>query len=636
MPGEMQIHQDEILRFIARNGNQAEIRRARILLLYEKELPTRSIAEEVGLSPSRVRYWLREFRSKGLSIFPAELIEAGVENVKATPESELSSESSIAEVDADIPLPSEGVLPEILVTDLCDLHKVDMAHARFVAEITLTLFDITESIHQLPSNRRSLAEIAATLHNIGLTTDPDDHDNAGRDILLENNLIGFDDTDRRILAFSTALHRKKHKPKRTEREISRTKLPALVQRDAETITALVRIADGLDYSGDQSTKLISYHLDPGEIILGIEGPSANENASRALHKSDMWKNTFQIPFEFEVDGKRISRLEPTTKPTEHGTRIKKLKSPGITPDDPMSEAGRKTLRFHFYRMLDNEPGTRLGEDIEALHDMRVATRRMRSAIPIFAPYFDKRVVRKFNKGLRRTGRALGRVRDLDVFMEKAQAYIDIGESLEPGGLDPLITDWKEERKDARKVMLEYLESNRYKQFVQDFAEFLETEGAGVREQSDVRPSAHIVFQAVPLLIYQRDSVVRGYTHIIQDAPLDTLHSLRIDIKRFRYALEFFREVLGEGTKSVITHAVTLQDHLGDLNDADVACQILIEFLDQWRERDRRDRVNISGITHYLVTKQNELRQLVDSFPSAWDEFNSPEVRRQLAGAVSIL
>ncbi len=49
----------------------------------------------------------------------------------------------------------------------------------------------------------------------------------------------------------------------------------------------------------------------------------------------------------------------------------------------MSEAGRKTFRFHFRRMVYNEPGTRLGEDIEAMHDMRVATRRMRAAFRVF-------------------------------------------------------------------------------------------------------------------------------------------------------------------------------------------------------------------------------------------------------------
>ncbi len=87
----------------------------------------------------------------------------------------------------------------------------------------------------------------------------------------------------------------------------------------------------------------------------------------------------------------------------------------------MSEAGRKTFRFHFRRMLYNEPGTRLGQDPEALHDMRVATRRMRAAFRVFGSYYDESVA-PYEKGLKQTGGMLGTVRDLDVFRQKILDY----------------------------------------------------------------------------------------------------------------------------------------------------------------------------------------------------------------------
>ena len=94
----------------------------------------------------------------------------------------------------------------------------------------------------------------------------------------------------------------------------------------------------------------------------------------------------------------------------------------MLPDEAMSEAGRKAMYTHFLKMLANEAGTRLGEDIEALHDMRVSTRRMRAAYRIFADYYDPKIFAPFNKGLRRTGAMLGAVRDLDVLLEKAEAW----------------------------------------------------------------------------------------------------------------------------------------------------------------------------------------------------------------------
>jgi CHAD domain-containing protein len=302
----------------------------------------------------------------------------------------------------------------------------------------------------------------------------------------------------------------------------------------------------------------------------------------------------------------------------------------------MSEAGRKVLLFHFERMLEHEPGTRLGEDIEELHDMRVATRRMRSAFRVFSPYFDPDALRPFLKGLKRTGGALGSVRDLDVFMEKAQRYLDGLPEEERSGLDPLLANWRGEREAARAQMLNYLDSKKYQRFVRDFGQFLLTEGAGALSVPADKPLPHRVCHVVPTLIYNRYKIVRGYETVIEDAPIETLHALRIDCKRLRYSLEFFQEVLGPEAKDVIKEAVIIQDHLGNLHDADVACGLLVSFLDGWARAEQRERINVSGVAGYLVAKQKELRELIESFPEAWRHFNRPEVRRKLALAVSVL
>jgi CHAD domain-containing protein len=104
----------------------------------------------------------------------------------------------------------------------------------------------------------------------------------------------------------------------------------------------------------------------------------------------------------------------------------------------------------------------------------------------------------------------------------------------------------------------------------------------------------------------------------------------------RYSLEFFREVLGPEAEEVIGEVVIMQDHLGDLHDADVACSLLVGFLEGWVRAAQRERINVSGVTRYLVVKQTDLRELIESFPEAWQNFNRPEVRRKLALAVSVL
>ena len=92
-----------------------------------------------------------------------------------------------------------------------------------------------------------------------------------------------------------------------------------------------------------------------------------------------------------VDVKPTDRARTVTPPAP-GVETPRLPlelrdTVGVLPDDAMAEAARKVLLFHFERMLLHEPGSRLGETIEAVHDMRVATRRMRSAFRLFKPFF---------------------------------------------------------------------------------------------------------------------------------------------------------------------------------------------------------------------------------------------------------
>ena len=119
----------------------------------------------------------------------------------------------------------------------------------------------------------------------------------------------------------------------------------------------------------------------------------------------------------EVGDGAAERAKATKAATE---KKPKAVRPGVRADDTMAEAADKILLFQLRRMIEHEPGTRKGEDIEELHDMRVATRRMRAALRLFEAFLDPEALRPFLKTLRRTGRTLGAVRDLDVFWEKTE------------------------------------------------------------------------------------------------------------------------------------------------------------------------------------------------------------------------
>ncbi len=316
------------------------------------------------------------------------------------------------------------------------------------------------------------------------------------------------------------------------------------------------------------------------------------------------------------------------------------KSMGMLPDDPMAEAGRKAILFHFERLIRHEPGSRLGDDIEEVHDMRVATRRMRSAFRIMSPYFKKDVMQPFNDELRQVARALGAVRDLDVFIDKAQRFAEKRAGME---LDLLLQAWYLERRDARMDLIDHLDSKAFRRFVKDFHRFLTTPGKGVKSSAEPPEDANalIAYQVrhvVPQLIYARYERVRTYETVLDGAPVSTLHALRIDIKRLRYAVEFFVEVLGPEAKAVIEACKTMQDHLGDLNDAEVAIDRLTAFVTahnaQFSGIPKFIRPDISGVEAYLVAQHAERQRLLDTFPQAWAVFNGEAFRRNLGLAVA--
>ena len=279
--------------------------------------------------------------------------------------------------------------------------------------------------------------------------------------------------------------------------------------------------------------------------------------------------------------------------------------------------------------------------------MRVATRRMRAALRVFAPYLDAATMRPVERGLRRTGRVLGAVRDLDVFHEKTMHYLDSLPDERRNDLEPLLAVWRERREHARAEMLEYLDGGRYPRFVETFTALLDDPGraslAFVSDEGEARP--HRVAHVLPAVLYDRVAAVWAYDDVItgHDTPLVRFHRLRIAGKGLRYTFEFFEEVLGHDAKPLIDAAKDMQDHLGDLQDAVVTCTILRNFLTwgSWEPpagnvRRAMTMIVAPGVAAYLAARQEELNRLVDTFPQMWTQIRGDGFSRRLAKVVGEL
>lgn len=319
------------------------------------------------------------------------------------------------------------------------------------------------------------------------------------------------------------------------------------------------------------------------------------------------------------------------------------KRPDIFPADTMTEAAVKTLKFHLAKMLEHEEGTRLGEDPEELHDMRVSTRRMRMALRVFADYLDPAVMRPVLKGLRRTGRTLGNVRDLDVFNEKTQVYLDGLPDERAGDLGGLLDAWKAERDKQREVLVDYLDGKRYRRFVESTLELLDGAVEALAPQNVVTPRPQRVAQVLPGVLYKDMAVVWAFEGQLGglETPLPRFHALRKSCKGLRYTLEFFEGVLGSGARPLIKRVKGLQDHLGDLQDAVVTSGVLRDYITwgTWRHQDHDlpgplEVIVAPDAARYLLARQEEMERLVLTFPDVWPTVAGNEFSRDLAAVIA--
>jgi CHAD domain-containing protein len=309
-------------------------------------------------------------------------------------------------------------------------------------------------------------------------------------------------------------------------------------------------------------------------------------------------------------------------------------SPGIEANDPLAEAGRKVLRFHFARMLAREAAVRNPErhDIEDLHAMRVAVRRQRAAWRFFGDAYRPGKTKQLRGRLGVVGDRLGAARDLDVLLDGATRYLEHVRPADAAGLVPLLEAWHAERAEAERQLLAELDSPGYGRWLDAYRAFVTTDGAAAIPGTPTAPGR--VRDTGASRLWTLLEQVRGYEQVMPWADVPTLHQLRIDAKRLRYALEFLKDALGTETQLLIKAVVALQDHVGALHDADVAASraraLLVESSSRLTPAER------AAVARYLESRERELSRLRRTAHRPYGTIVAPTFRRRLARIVAAL
>lgn len=312
------------------------------------------------------------------------------------------------------------------------------------------------------------------------------------------------------------------------------------------------------------------------------------------------------------------------------------KKPLLSGQSSMREAARHTLEHQFSKLKHVEPGVRAGEDTEAVHDMRVACRRMNSALRLFKDDLPKKRVKKLRPVLEQLRDALGATRDLDVMSADLEKYRATASEEDNTQLEHVAEAWRADRAVHQIALVELLDSADYQTWCKRMDAFLEG------NDKDGSPR---VAEALPALLWTQYGSVRAYETGLENATLEELHTLRIAVKRLRYTLEFFRDIFvgtdgsGGNVDALIEPLVALQDQLGSIQDCVVAGAALTDFIATEADRARQAGETTSdfqAIAAYHAHLHQRITDLRAQLRERWEPLVQAGYRHQLADVTALL
>ncbi|HLY37378.1 MAG TPA: CHAD domain-containing protein [Candidatus Binatia bacterium] len=248
----------------------------------------------------------------------------------------------------------------------------------------------------------------------------------------------------------------------------------------------------------------------------------------------------------------------------------------LSPDDDAILAARATVRFHLRAFAAVEEDARAGE-VEAVHQLRVATRRLRAALRLFEPVLPARFVRSAEEDLGWLADAIGAVRDRDVLYV---ALKTLATRLEPElrkAFGPVGAALHDERTAALETLETALDSDKCRRLLARLGAFVEgqTGSAAPRRLGD----------AAPALVTPLVRAVRRAGRRLEAGSLPAdFHRLRVRVKRLRYALETLCGVGGKPVRRLLRELEAVQDVLGEGQDAVTQTAWLRRYADGERVR----------------------------------------------------
>ena len=296
----------------------------------------------------------------------------------------------------------------------------------------------------------------------------------------------------------------------------------------------------------------------------------------------------------------------------------------VGPDSTMGEVVQAAVGNALARMVAHDPGVRMGDDPEDVHQARVGTRRLRSDLRTFRPLLDADWVAGLREEAGWYAALLGEVRDTEVLMERLEHQAATLPKEDATGVKPIVRRLAREREAARVRLLGGMDSPRYVALLDRLTDatawpLFTTTGAA---EGPDEPAAN----ALPGLVRRPWRRLSKAVKALPEVPADEeLHAVRILAKHTRYAAEAAAGVVGKQATAFAKQIAAVQTVLGDHQDACV--------MEGWlraagpKTRSTKEAMLIGQL---IGLQRSEAAANRAAWPGVWERASDPALRAWLS------
>ena len=296
----------------------------------------------------------------------------------------------------------------------------------------------------------------------------------------------------------------------------------------------------------------------------------------------------------------------------------------VRRDSAVGEVVRAAVGNALARIVRHDPGVRLGDDPEDVHQARVGTRRLRSDLRTFRPRLDRDWVAGLREEAGWYAALLGEVRDSEVLIERLEHQACGLADEDAAAVPVIVARLSNEREAARVRLLEGMDSPRYLALLDRLTEAAVAPRfvAGGEDDSSGQPAA----EALPALVRRPWHRLNRAVEALPAVPADDqLHEVRILAKHTRYAAEAAAGVIGKRATAFAKQIAAVQTVLGDHQDACVT--------EGWLRRAAtatRSTRQAVVIGQLIGLQRAEAATHRAAWPEVWARASDPALRSWLA------